>query len=702
MQKKIEAEFGDWKPVGEPGSDYRGPVAGPAQPAIGTFVDPAIPEIVMLDRARAYVPPANTVAEERQKLLETVAGSVIANRFQPITLAPDSAVLGAQFVRQDLARNSQNYGLYVIARDGRWKEALALGEQEMRRAFQHGFTQSEIDEVKSNVLAALTNAAAQQSGRKNAVIAEKLVAQSFEDGVPTSPDFDLAFYKAVEASITPESVFAAFKQAWQGQPTLVHVSSKAAVENPAATIAAILESSEKVAVTAPVEAATKAFAYDNFGTPGKVVFDSTIADLGVRTVRFANGLQLNLKRTEWEPDKVAFKMDVGRGSELFPIDQPGLFVIAPILVPQDGLEAHDATELRKILAGRQVSLGLAAEPNALVASGQVPTTDLGLQLKLLAARLTATGFRPETAAQWPPIAQTIGQAVAAQPMQVWQLAEGYVISGGDGRAGIPAGDALSKLTFEQLRRALEPQLQQGEVALSLVGDFDEAAVIADVAKTLGALPSRPQRTQMALVTTPMAFKAKGTTTLTHSGQADQGIVSISWPTDDDRDLKDSLTRDLLAQAMSLEALDMIREKLGASYAPQGVSFDQPTHPDYGYITLVTSAGSADMDRIDAAFRQIAAQMRGAPISADLLNRAREPILSTYARSDKQNSGWVGLINYAQSWPERLDRRRQRDAVLKSITPADIQAAAKKYLIDEKAAAIRVVPAAKSAAERGSP
>lgn len=699
MQKKIAAEFGDWKPAGTAGSDYRGPVATPAQTLIGNFVDPAIPEIVMLDRARSYDAPANTVAEERQKLLETIAGSVIGNRFQPITLAPDSAVLGAQFVRQEMARNAETFGLYVIARDGRWKDALALGEQEMRRAYQHGFTKSEIDEVKANFLAALTNAAAQQSGRKNAAIAESLIAQSFSNGVPTSPDFDLAFYKAIEASITPSTVAAAFKQAWQGKPTLVHVSSKAAIDNASQSIPALLEKSRQVAVAAPVEAATKAFAYDSFGTPGKVVFDQTVADLGIRTVRFANGLQLNLKRTAWEPDKVAFKMEVGRGSELFPIDQPGLFVMAPILIQQDGLKAHDATELRKITAGRDVSLGLNADSTALTASGQVPTTDLGLQLKLLAARLSATGFRPETAAQWPPIAQTIGQALSAQPMQVWQLAQAYVLTGGDGRAGIPSGDALSKLTFDQMRSAVEPQLAKGEVALSLVGDFDEAAVIADVAKTLGALPARPARTRMPLVTAPLQFKAKGTTTLTHNGQADQGIVSVSWPTTDDSDLKDSLVRDLLAQAMSLEALDMVREKLGASYAPQGVSFDQQSHPGYGYITLVTSSGTGDMDRIDAAFRQIAAEMRDKPISADLLERAREPILSSYARSDKQNAGWVGIINYAQSWPERLDRRRQRDAVLKSITPADIQAAAKRFLVDEKSAAIRVVPAARRAAAK---
>lgn len=215
-----------------------------------------------------------------------------------------------------------------------------------------------------------------------------------------------------------------------------------------------------------------------------------------------------------------------------------------------------------------------------------------------------------------------------------------------------------------------------------------------MAKTLGALPARQPRQHTGFAQQPLAFRAAGVTTLFHAGQADQGVISISWPTTDDRDLKDTLTRDLLAQAISLEALDLVREKLGATYTPQRVSYDQSTYAGFGHITLVATASPADMERIDQAFSQIAAEMRDKPITADLLDRAREPILSGFARGDKQNDGWVGMVGNAQSWPERLDRRRQREAVLRSVTSADIQAAARRYLADGKSATIRVVPATK--------
>ena len=562
----------------------------------------------------------------------------------------------------------------------------------MRRAHQHGFTASDVDEMKANVLSSLTNAVAQKKGRRPAQIAESLVTQSLENEVPTAPEFDLAFYKAVEASITAETVTDAFRHAWQGEPSIVHVSAKMAIADPATEIAALLDKSAKVAVVAPVQAATKAFAYDSFGAPGKVVADSRVDDLGIRKVRFANGLQLNLKKTDWEPGNVAFSMEVGKGASAFPANQPGLEVMANALISQDGFKDHDATELRRILAGHQVSLGLSAGQDALTASGSVPVNDLQLQLKLLTARLSATGFRPETGAQWAPFAQTIGKALTAQPLQVWQTAFNNVLSGGDGRLGLPSPAVLSDRNFEELKTAIGAQLAQGPVALSLVGDIDEATAIAAVANTLGALPARSPRQRTGFVEPGLAFKATGTTTLTHTGQADQGVISVSWPTTDDRDLKDSLTRGLLAQAMSLAALDLVREKLGATYTPQGLSYDQSNYAGYGHITLVATAAPAQMTLIEDAFRKIAADMRATAPSVDLLKRAREPLLASMARSNTQNAGWTAVANTAQSWPERLDRRRQREAVLGAITPADIQAAAKRYLIDSKSAVIRVTPA----------
>ena len=65
-------------------------------------------------------------------------------------------------------------------------------------------------------------------------------------------------------------------------------------------------------------------------------------------------------------------------------------------------------------------------------------------------------------------------------------------------------------------------------------------------------------------------------TLMHSGDADQALLAIAWPTDDDDDLNRVVGLNLLAEVMKLELTDTLREKLGATYSPAASSFRVPT------------------------------------------------------------------------------------------------------------------------------
>jgi zinc protease len=692
-ERKIVSLFSSWKPVGMPGPEYRGPVEQGAAPRFAAFSDPAIPDLISFDQNRPYREPLNSQAERRDDVLEAMAGTIITNRFWAITQKPETPVPGALFVPMEFGRNLRTHGLIVVAREGHWSEALSAGEQELRRALEHGFTQAEVDQAKANAVSTLNGIAEQARSRSNAAIASSLVAQSLSNRVVSSPGFDLATYHRFEASITPESVAEAFRKVWRDSSLLIHVSTKTPLADAETVIGQSYSKSAAVAVAAPVEKAAGIFAYESFGAPGKIVSDSFVHDLGIRKIRFANGLQLNLKRTNWARGQIAVRMEVGPGAQAFPIDKPGLNLMTALLMPEDGLKAHDAMELQQILAGRGFSLDLQPAGNALISKSVMASSELELQLKLFAARLSASAFRKETKGQWEPAAKALSDVFAAQPGQLLQLVRDNLLTGGDGRLGLPDLSVLTARTFVEMQTALKPQLQKGAVAISLVGDLEAETAIAAVAGTVGALPKRPERIREKYSYAPVIFRVGGTYRIAHTGQADQGAISLSWPTDDDHDQRDSQIRRLLAAAMELKAIELVREQLGASYSPDAKSFDQATYPGFGHISIAASAGIGDMVRIAKAFRQIANELRDRPISADLLRRAREPILASEARSSRDNVSLAEIAASAQSRPEILDRWRSRIAVLESLTPADIQKAAQRYLDPAKEVEILVVPKA---------
>lgn len=701
MQHKIESTFAGWQGIGLARDLYTNEISAVDTPVAANFVDPSIPEIIELQRIGPWTPAENTRAAWRGEVLRAIGAGALSNRIAALSRAPDSPTLGAQASDQPLFRSARSFGLLIVAKDGQWRATLALAEQELRRVQLFGFSAAEIAEAKANIETALANAAAQAAGRPSAGLADALVAASLNDAVATSPATDWAIYQAIEPSISAEAVSDAFRAAWQGGPSVVHVATKHPVEGGQAAITAALRESATVALAAPVDAAAVDFAYDQWGAPGTIVADGTIADLGIRTVRFENGLQLNLKTTDFEPGKVVFSMRVGEGASAFPADKSGLKEMLGIALGIDGLVAHDPDELRRVLAGKAVSIALEAGSGALAAAGTTTARDLKLQLDLLAARLTATAWRPETQAQWAGVAPILAKNIRANPVQVFVNAFNATLGGNDARLGLTDAARLTQVSVEDLRTAIQPQLAQGPISIGLVGDFDPDAALAAVAATLGTLPQRAIRMEPSHTADPVNFVAdRMMRTLFHAGEADQGVVSLSWPTNDSADLRDDITRDLLAAVMGLRLTERLREELGATYSPEAFSYSQSTYPGFGHLTALATVAADAMDEAAEVIRGVAAEMATNPISADLLERARNPIREGFERAESQNSGWIDLVAMTQSKPDLLDRRRQRMAVLTGVTPADLQAAAQQYLAGSIPVQIRVVPQAEAASGPG--
>ena len=680
MEQKIRARFADWRGRGPARASYVRPNPETPRPGIGLFSEPAVPEALSMQHVIAYEAPLNSVADERQELLKGIAGAALSNRLAVLSRSPESPIRGGRAGGAKLFRSAELYGIDISPKDGRWKEAMALAEQEMRQAAQYGFNRSEVDEAKANIATALANAAKQAAGRTSGSLAESLVNDSIDNSVSSSPAYQLALFTQLAPGIDGKAVSDAFKAAWKGGPTAIHLSTQTAVAGGQQAVAEVLRSSAAIAVTAPTEAVTKAFAYDSFGPAGTIVADRRIEADGVRAITFANGVQLNIKKTDFEPGQILFRMNVGSGIQSFPTNREGLSVMLPVLSGMDGLKAHDIDELRRIVAGHTVSLGLVGVEDAIVAQGGSTAKDLELQLKLLAAKIIASGYRPETQVSWASITPTVAKSIRSDAMQRFSTAAPTIIADGDARMGLLEPEALGKITLDDLKAAVEPQLQHGPIAIAIVGDVDEQAAIAAVAKTLGALPKRGPAMPAGA---PVHFASdRSMKFVRHGGGADQGVVALIWPTTDDSDYKSEMRRELLAAILQLRLLDEIREKLAATYTPNAGSSASNTFKGFGSLNVAVPAQPATMDLVVKSIRTIAADLVAHPASADELLRARKPMIEAEQRDQRQNADWLGPVAKAQSVPDQLERHRTRTAVVSAITTADIQAEAQRWLVGE--------------------
>jgi zinc protease len=371
---------------------------------------------------------------------------------------------------------------------------------------------------------------------------------------------------------------------------------------------------------------------------------------------------------------------MGNGQLDLPVDKPGLGIMISATSVLGALRKHSLEDLKQLTAGKVVSLGSGLDDDAFVASGATTRGDLALQMKLSAAYLTDPGFRPEAASQWANIVPVYEKQIDAQPMGVAGARLPILLANGDQRFGIPEAGVLNRRTFAEARAALNPVIASAPIEITLVGDVDEQQAIAAVAQTFGALPRRQLSTEPPAAARQVSFRRdRAPIRLTHEGPADQALVAVVWPTDDDSDFHREVGIGMLARVIDLMLTEAVREKLGDSYGVSVASPMSDAFRGFGYLSASAVVAPDKADEVQKAIEETAAELRSKPVDADLLARARAPALEAIDRSRRENGFWIGALAKAQSTPERLDRIRNERAAVQSVAAEELQKLAQQYL-----------------------
>ena len=690
IEAKIIKAFADWKDVGPAAPPLaRGKVDFARDASFSAFVDPAVATSVTYSVARPWKDPDDTMAERRQKLLQTMAIQIFNRRLQRLSETPGSTLLGGGMSQEEERDAALVSNVSIAAKDGSWKDALGTADQEVRRAVQFGFTKAELKTEVLDTIGSLHTLAEQADTRANSSLAGAILAIVGRDRFVTAPKVMAPRLAAIVQSITLEEINAAFRTMWTGSAPLVHLSAKEDVS--ANEIASVYGSSRAQALAAPKENAALAFGYGSFGNPGTIVDDRRVADLDFRAVRFANNVRLNIKKTSFEAGKVRFLVRMGDGLLDLPRNKPGLASMLTATSSEGGLKKHSLEDLRDILAGKIISVGASVADDAFVAAGATSPRDLALQMKVSAAFLLDPGFRPEASNQWMNAVPVIEKQVDAQPEAVAGVRLPVLLANGDQRFGMPSATVLEQRNFEEAKSALAPIIASAPIEITIVGDVDENAAIAAIASSFGALPQRKLTQSLAVDARKARFRSERTPILlTHNGPHDKAVVESVWPTTDDSNFREVVGMELLKDVLDIMLLESVRQRLGDSYGVSLQSHMSSVFNGFGYLTAAAVVAPDKANEVEKAFLDASAELRDKPVSEDLLSRARNPDLEKIDRSLRDNGYWISALSKAQSQPDRLDRIRQRKAVLQSITAADIQQLARKYLQPGRVQQVRIL------------
>jgi zinc protease len=692
VEAKIRERFADWRGPSPDPQPKSGPVDFADKGRDDLFIDPALPERTEIARHGPWLGDTDTVTRRRENLLRQIGYNAVNRRLLRISRQAEPPFRGAGFGTGDLFRDARTTRLIVDTSDRKWREGLSAAAREYRRALRYGFTEAEIAEQVAGIRTDLRNAAASAATRTHEALAGGVWALVRDRMVPSEPQAALDRFEAFAPQITPKAVLKALKrEAIPLDDPLLRFRGRYEPEGGSAALRAAWNEAIRARIARDETRGAPAFAYGEFGTPGTVVSDTTEPKLGIRQIRFANGVMLNLKRTDITKDRLFVKVSIDGGEKLDTKDAPFTTELMPYLA-EGGLGAHSEDELQTILAGRTVDNEFAAEDAALTAAASTTPADLALQLQVLAAYVTDPGYRAEGVERYRQDINRYFAQVGATPGSALTHALGGILSDDDPRFTVQPPEKYRALTYKALSDGIADRLKNGAIEIALVGDIDEVAAIAAVASTFGALPAREPAFRSYAQQPPRTFTAnRERRILRHTGPADQALVRYVWPTRDESDPVESLTLELLERVVRVALTDELREALGKAYSPGASSRTARYWPGYGTFDITASVAIGEVAATEAAIRETVARLRSAPIDADLLQRARQPMIEALHNALKSNGGWLTLVDRAQGEPERIDRYLEAEKWLLALTAKDVESMAKRYLDPAQALEIMVLP-----------
>ena len=663
----------------------------PARPSLGTLKQDGPADIVLpnpesenssivLSISDPYTDKPDTLEQRIKDMPLQLACAMLNQRLSRIAREADSPFMGANVGQEDIYESVSTFNLNLSAQHEKWQQGMAAALTELRRACIYGFSASELNEIVAATMAAHERQIGSWPTVDAAAMAERLIGSLRDKELPTDPQETLrSFQLAMQPVLqNPDLCRQALEKAFDATRVRLLMSGAKVQDTQAEELRRVFDSVMQQEVSAPEAEELPPFAYSEMGTPGTIETQAYLEDLGLTTLTLSNGIRVNLKPVDFQKGsvKVSAYMD---GGSLRMINVPGLSTMASTVMQLGGLEAHDLTELEKIMAGEHVSLNFGLGADRMRFGGSTTAEDFELQCKLLVAGILHPGFRPDGEEQLRRALPAMFNRFETTSGGAFSLQVPRHIYGNDPRFNTPTKEQFAACTAAQVKEALTPWLQHGAMEVSVVGDFKVEDVIPAILRTFGSMPRRNREFTPLTEAEKDVSKAKWGMRkfLPYTTDLDKTIVTQMRPCGDGMDHRRNRRMQVLANITREKLFDGIRAQLGETYSPSVRFAPNSDFSNAATITTSSEGVVGNRQKVTAAMDAILVDIGLGNISQGDLDCALRPYISRTMKNLRSVGYWESALASLQSDPRQLPLLRDLEQDVKSITLEEIQQLARE-------------------------
>ncbi len=638
--------------------------------------------------------PYGAVGVYRQRMIDRLFASMLSARLGDVAQRPGAPFLGAGTGRGlMLGRTKDQVTLSATVRDGGSEHALESMLDEVQRVTRFGFTATELDRQKQNLLRGRERALAEKDNVTAASRADEYVRNFLTSETLPSLEDEYGLVARFIDDITLDEINRMAKE-WYPEPNhtvIVRAPEKVGVTLPTeASIAAVFTAAPSRTVTAYVDRVAGSTLLDTVPEPKAVVKTATRDAVGVTEWQLANGVKVVLKPTVFRQDEILFRAFSLGGSSLASDADYVPASSATQVVSAGGLGHYSSADLRRLLTGKIASAAPSIGELDEGLTGSASPKDLETLFQLIYLRFTAPRADPIAFETQRTQLKTLMANQANTPGYAFTAALAEILGQNHPRRRLPTAATIDEWNLEKSLAFYKDRFADASgFTFVFVGNIDPGVMKPLVERYLGSLPAlnRHETWKDVGAHTPRGVitkqVAKGIEPKAQAAIIYLGPITLT--------LEERTALRAMTEILQTRLLETIREDLGGTYSITARSAQQALPlPEFS----ISIGFSCDPKRLDALvariYQEIETFKTGGPTERQVADE-REALQRDYETSSKQNGFWLGqLVNKYQYGEDPASILALADAP-KRLDAAVIRAAATKYLKGDNRVQLTLVP-----------
>jgi zinc protease len=709
VQKLIELNFSGFKnPVPEkPRTVYNDP------PALGTSY------VVATDKEFPYTLAEIVVKHPENKVRTT------ADYMRSLRISLFNAMLNARLGEVQQRANppfiygQASYGAFIghqdaftsiaVAKSGAdLQTAVKAVAAEIDRAKKFGFTTTELERAKQNILIQFENAYKEKDKTASSDYVQEYVQNFLNGQAIPGIDYEYNFYVNNLGKITLEEMNAMAGDfiSDQNRVVIVEAPDKEKANLPDEKTMLDWINSAGNGLTPYVDNVSTEPLIARGDIPrGSVVVSAKKDDsIGVVTFKLSNGVKIIMKPTDFKNDQIIISgYGFGGTSLASDADFPSANLAAGI-IGASGIADIDEIKLDKMLSGKNVSISPYISNITEGIAGNCSPQDLETALQLI--YLYFTKPRKDPAIWQSNITQTKAflQNRGLDPTNVYRDTVSAVLNNHNFRKMIVTTDQLDAASLDKAYNFYKDRFSNANgFVFTLVGNFNINDITQLLQTYLGGLPSTDSAQKETYKNLNIVPPPGQITKIVTKGIDDKASVQLVFSGPYDYNEQNNLELDALEAILQIKLTERLRQQDSGVYSP-GVSSDYVKLPNGRYsFNVFFGCAPANVDKLIAdALDEINKLKQNGALQTDIEKFSSENIRSTEVEL-RQNYFWAGYLAGGEQNQEPPHRILDHVKELDKITVQSTKDAANKYLsgdnlikfelLPEKAPATTPAPAA---------